>query len=476
MILPGLLLGSVFLFSPNASADPATGTSVKCKDGKSVQALPSMKPDTGKLDDKDYQYACRKNGGYRPIAETIICKDDSSQNVYKDAADPKDKLTNKDREKACASHGGIKKDVNDLGEETEEEVVATSNVEGDDCGGVETVLIKCDAKNSGDIEDNGIWGLLIMVLNVMAAGVGILAVGGIVYGAIMYVTAEDKAAQIQKANGIITNVVIGLIAFALMWSGLNFIVPGGVFSETGGGGSSGGGGGGGTTTTPGGGGGGSGGGGGNGGGGGGSGNNKPATIEDINVRNMRDAAVSTGGNVLKKETLYRSMALGGVGPKDVQELAEVMKGGLIIDLRTASQSNAAPDKNFPGVKNINIPIDGILDTAPMVTDATRRAQLAKALKAAANASGPVLIHCAAGKDRTGWMVAMIMYASGATDAQVMKEYLKSNDEPIDGGVKAEWLNSGLQTMRAKHGTAKGYLKSIGLTDADIAKLKKKFGA
>lgn len=103
------------------------------------------------------------------------------------------------------------------------------NVEGDDCGGVETAIIKCDADNSGDLEDNGVWGLLIIVLNVLTAGVGILAVGGIVYGAVLYTTAEDKADQVKKATDIITNVVIGLIFYALMWAGLNFIVPGGVF-------------------------------------------------------------------------------------------------------------------------------------------------------------------------------------------------------------------------------------------------------
>lgn len=103
-------------------------------------------------------------------------------------------------------------------------------VAGDDCGGVKTAIIKCDAKNSGDITDNGVWALLLLVLNVLTAGVGIIAVAGIVYGAILYTTAEDKADQVKKATDIITNVVIGLILFALMYALLNYIVPGGVFA------------------------------------------------------------------------------------------------------------------------------------------------------------------------------------------------------------------------------------------------------
>ena len=101
---------------------------------------------------------------------------------------------------------------------------------GDDCGGVKTAIIKCDADNSGDVENNGIWALLLIVLNILTTGVGVIAVGGIVYGAILYTTAGDKADQVKKSTEIITSVVIGLILFAMMWAGLNFIVPGGVFA------------------------------------------------------------------------------------------------------------------------------------------------------------------------------------------------------------------------------------------------------
>jgi hypothetical protein len=104
-------------------------------------------------------------------------------------------------------------------------------VTGTDCGGVQTAIIKCDQNNQDDsLSNNGIWGLLLIAINIMTAGVGVLAVAGIVYGAVLYSTAEDKADQVNKAVDIIRNVIIGLIAFALMWAGLNFIVPGGVFA------------------------------------------------------------------------------------------------------------------------------------------------------------------------------------------------------------------------------------------------------
>lgn len=39
---------------------------------------------------------------------------------------------------------------------------------------------------------------------------------------------------------------------------------------------------------------------------------------------------------------------------------------------------------------------------------------------------PVLIHCAAGKDRTGFIVAMLLKALGVADADVFADYLESN--------------------------------------------------
>ena len=68
-----------------------------------------------------------------------------------------------------------------------------------------------------------------MAINILTAGVGVLALAGIVYGAILYTSAGGKPEQIKKATTVFTNVVIGIICFAAMWAFLNFIIPGGVF-------------------------------------------------------------------------------------------------------------------------------------------------------------------------------------------------------------------------------------------------------
>lgn len=107
---------------------------------------------------------------------------------------------------------------------------------GDSCG-VPTAYLDAicgDGGNSGggdskDIGNSGLWKILTGVLNIMIAGVGILAVGGIVYGAILYASAQDNQSQVQKAIEIFRNVTIGLVSFALMYSLLQFLIPGGVF-------------------------------------------------------------------------------------------------------------------------------------------------------------------------------------------------------------------------------------------------------
>lgn len=99
------------------------------------------------------------------------------------------------------------------------------------CGGVKTSIIGGDLCGDSSAGESGtVYKLLIGALNILTAGIGIAAVGGIAYGALLYTTAESKPDQTKKAIGIITNVVIGLVAYALMYVLLNFLIPGGVFT------------------------------------------------------------------------------------------------------------------------------------------------------------------------------------------------------------------------------------------------------
>lgn len=101
------------------------------------------------------------------------------------------------------------------------------------CGGVDTAIINCDqnSKEPGTIQETGIWGILVITINIMTAGVGVLALAGLIYGAVLYTSAGGSPEQVKKARTVFTNVVIGVIAFGSMFVLLNFIVPGGVFQQ-----------------------------------------------------------------------------------------------------------------------------------------------------------------------------------------------------------------------------------------------------
>jgi len=70
--------------------------------------------------------------------------------------------------------------------------------------------------------------ILNMVLVVVTTGVGIAAVGSIVFAGILYITARDNAAQVSKAKTMIMNTIIGIVAYILMWAFLEWIIPGGI--------------------------------------------------------------------------------------------------------------------------------------------------------------------------------------------------------------------------------------------------------
>jgi len=97
---------------------------------------------------------------------------------------------------------------------------------------VETAIIDCGdnvKESGGSVENTGLWAVLMLAIQVLTAGVGVVALAGIVYGSVLYTSAGGNQEQVKKAMGIFTNVVIGVIAYAGMWALLNFLIPGGVF-------------------------------------------------------------------------------------------------------------------------------------------------------------------------------------------------------------------------------------------------------
>ena len=115
---------------------------------------------------------------------------------------------------------------------------------------------------------------------------------------------------------------------------------------------------------------------------------------------------------------------------------------------------------------------------------------------------PVLVHCFAGKDRTGFAVAVALEAAGVDPDAIVADYLRSNDAvgPLrdailttmrsrEGvtdevlsfaesrltdevlGVREEYLISARRVLDDTHGGLTGYLEAAGVTPADVDRLR-----
>jgi hypothetical protein len=135
----------------------------------------------------------------------------------------------------CKDNGGMKTDGTGCNDGTKPAnngstpAAANNTADSGNCGGARTVLIPSstlpDCKNAGLPAIGAVLKFVILILSV---GVGVVAVGGIVYGAILYSSARDNAGQTGQAITIIRNVVIGILLYIFMITILNWLVPGGV--------------------------------------------------------------------------------------------------------------------------------------------------------------------------------------------------------------------------------------------------------
>lgn len=99
-----------------------------------------------------------------------------------------------------------------------------SNESKNKCGGAKTEIINCD-EEAGLGAISSIIRMVIMILTIL---IGLVAVGGITYGAILYASARDNQSQVQEAITIIRNVVIGLLLYGFSVAIINWLIPGGV--------------------------------------------------------------------------------------------------------------------------------------------------------------------------------------------------------------------------------------------------------
>ena len=189
-------------------------------------------------------------------------------------------------------------------------------------------------------------------------------------------------------------------------------------------------------------------------------------------KNFRDVAgEAADGLPMRRGVVYRSADLDDTSRMDRYILQTL---GVTADVML----NGGSDPSIAGITKVSAYMkagsgDGRYEA--FVTSATNRAAMKKALTAIANSKGAVVIHCAAGKDRTGWLSAVLQMLAGVPLDQITREYLKSGWKTYGAqDVREVWLHRAVVKMYDRYDGVEGYLlDGMGLSQATVDKLAAK---
>lgn len=234
------------------------------------------------------------------------------------------------------------------------------------------------------------------------------------------------------------------------------------------------------------------------------------------LENVRDVGglPLDGGGTTRSGMLLRSASLRYVTEADVSHLKDVVGLRLVLDLRTAREieRDGPTAVATAGVKTVAlsfVPEDGrplpetgddtdpllrgylgyLVDRTNNVVEAVRRL--------AAKSVGPALVHCAAGKDRTGVLIALVLDVVGVRREAVVADYVLSAERvealfrrwtAEDGGEmpadlsahlpRAEVIAAVLARLDSEHGDgghggAAGWLLANGLDEESLHRLRRR---
>lgn len=177
-------------------------------------------------------------------------------------------------------------------------------------------------------------------------------------------------------------------------------------------------------------------------------------IEIRSVLNFRDigGAKLAGGKHIRRGIIYRSADPGRINREDIGKI-EALNIRTIVDLRALSEDKGK--NKFPeDIEKISMPLDFEEATKERLLPYIRKRGSFKEIDSVVrslyvemlDASAPVfrqvvelllsaerrplLIHCRAGKDRTGIIIALIHLALAADRKSIIDDYIKSNDSLI----------------------------------------------
>jgi protein-tyrosine phosphatase len=237
--------------------------------------------------------------------------------------------------------------------------------------------------------------------------------------------------------------------------------------------------------------------------------------------NFRDFGgyTTSDGSTVKKGKLFRCGMLTGIGKVGRDDFA-ALDIGVICDLRRGDEVAGAPTPtDAPFDVRVHIPIapgssvdlresfsnpdmntQHRIDYMREITCEIARDHVVEyklLVEHLLNTDNGFLLHCTAGKDRTGFGAALILSALGVPEEHVFDDYLLTNsatelfaamkprfqenyggnvteaDMQAVAGVQRDYLEAAIETIHQHFGSMQGYLEEIGLGEASAAELRNK---
>jgi len=233
------------------------------------------------------------------------------------------------------------------------------------------------------------------------------------------------------------------------------------------------------------------------------------------VHNFRDVAgpgyaLRPSGS-MTRGVVFRSTAL-SVGEEDLGVL-ERLGVTAVVDLRTGAEIERQPDVIPAGAEYVPIDVLGghtsaaTLTTTGLVGVEEARREMAetyerfvlgdhergafgRAVSVLAESPGPAIVHCTAGKDRTGWVSALLQLLVGVREEDVVADYLLTREMSADFvaairahvqsempqqleavevliGVEEANLRRSLDALAREFGDARRYLVEGAGVDAEV---------
>jgi protein-tyrosine phosphatase len=249
-----------------------------------------------------------------------------------------------------------------------------------------------------------------------------------------------------------------------------------------------------------------------------------ANARDLGGLPTRDGGVTRSGRIFRADNLQ------GLTPRDVDLLVSELKLRHVVDLRSnaeVSLEGPGPLSRVPEVRHHHLTLfaeggrhtDVEADTAPGAIDGERVLPWAErvvdeelrvtgfyfgylrdrpfavvaALRAMSLDDGAALVHCAAGKDRTGVLAALALEVAGATREAIVEDYVATGERlerilerlrrsetyrgdldsrPADDHMpRARYIEQFFGVLEDRFGGPMGWLAQHGWTVADTEAMR-----